>query len=69
MYEHEWYHKNETHSFGEVWQTPMFKNFDTKKLVTYTNSLKGWMTTVIFSNWLMDWDLKLQKEKNFTRHR
>ncbi len=37
------------------------KNFDTKSLVDYTHSNRGWMTSFIFNQWLLKWDLYLQK--------
>ncbi len=48
---------------GKFGKPRCLKNFDTKNLVTYTNSSRGWMTTAIFSNWLMDWDLKYKKKR------
>ncbi len=46
---------------GKFLKPRCFKNFNLEKFVDYRKSTKSWMTTDIFNNWLLQWDMTLDK--------
>jgi len=41
-----------------------FKNFPVQNFVDYISSQRSWMTSSIFNQWLMTWDMVLQKDES-----
>lgn len=41
-----------------------FKGFDPNSIVQYKSSTRAWMTSKIFNNWLLSWDMELSKKGN-----